>query len=131
MSIWPSTRSRLGRFSRSLSRKARSGISELASTSSFAPLYFPHRGLTCSLHSFNQRRLLNLTSSDITIKPAVNQVELNFWNPQPELLKWSKEQGILLEAYSPLGGSRTVNKSLKLPIVRDIAKRLKITPRRC
>jgi diketogulonate reductase-like aldo/keto reductase len=58
----------------------------------------------------------------------VNQVELSFWNPQPELLKWSKEQGILLEAYSPLGGSRTVNKSLKLPIVRDIAKKLKITP---
>ena len=79
-------------------------------------------------HSFNQRRLLNLTSSDITMKPAVNQVELNFWNPQPELLKWSKEQGILLEAYSPLGGSRTVNKSLRLPIVRDIAKKLKITP---
>jgi len=79
-------------------------------------------------HSFNQRRLLNLTSSDITIKPAVNQVELNFWNPQPELLKWSKEQGILLEAYSPLGGSRTVKKSLNLPLVRDIAKKLKITP---
>jgi len=78
--------------------------------------------------NFNQRRLLNLTSSDITIKPAVNQVELNFWNPQPELLKWSKEQGILLSAYSPLGGGRTVNKSLRLPIVRDIAEKLKITP---
>ena len=83
---------------------------------------------SCFPHSFNQRRLLNLTSSDITIKPAINQVELNFWNPQPELLKWSKEQGILLEAYSPLGGSRTVSKTLKLPIVRDTATKLKITP---
>lgn len=96
--------------------------------SSLAPLPLPYYALIISPHSFNQRRLLNLTSSDITIKPAVNQVELNFWNPQPELLKWSKEQGILLEAYSPLGGSRTVKKSLNLPLVRDIAKKLNITP---
>jgi len=101
------------------------GVSKYVLALSIAP---PYHSLIFSPHSFNQRRLLNLTSSGITIKPAVNQVELNFWNPQPELLKWSKEQGILLEAYSPLGGSRTVNKSLNLPLVRDISKKLNITP---
>ncbi|SCV73534.1 BQ2448_7460 [Microbotryum intermedium] len=39
------------------------------------------------------------------IKPAVNQVELNLRCSQPELVKWSKENGILLEAYSPLGST--------------------------
>lgn len=68
-------------------------------------------------NSFNIRRLQNLTASDIKIKPAVNQVELNYWLPQPELVKWSRENGIILEAYSPLGGAKTVSKTLNLPIV--------------
>ncbi|KAG2133220.1 NADP-dependent oxidoreductase domain-containing protein [Suillus bovinus] len=29
----------------------------------------------------------NLTANNLKYQPAVNQVELNFWNPQPELLK--------------------------------------------
>lgn len=33
------------------------------------------------------RRLRNLTANPLKYKPAVNQVELNFWNPQPELVK--------------------------------------------
>ena len=32
-------------------------------------------------------RLENLTANSLKYQPAVNQVELNFWNPQPELLK--------------------------------------------
>lgn len=32
-------------------------------------------------------RIQNLTANPLKIQPAVNQVELNFWNPQPELLK--------------------------------------------
>ncbi|CUA68644.1 hypothetical protein RSOLAG22IIIB_08018 [Rhizoctonia solani] len=79
--------------------------------------------------NFNIRRLTNLTSApDIRIKPAVNQVELNFFNPQPELVKWSKENNILLESYSPLGSNNQVGESLKNPVVQDIAKELKITP---
>ena len=37
--------------------------------------------------SFNIRRIKNLTANPLKIKPAVNQVELNIFNPQPELLQ--------------------------------------------
>ncbi len=40
--------------------------------------------------SFNIRRIKNLTANPLKIMPAVNQVELSYWNPQPELLKVSQ-----------------------------------------
>ncbi|KAG8721763.1 hypothetical protein FRC08_010395 [Ceratobasidium sp. 394] len=79
--------------------------------------------------NFNIRRLTNLTSaSEIKIKPAINQVELNFFNPQPGLVKWSKDNGVLLEAYSPLGSNKQVGESLKNPTVVEIASQLGVTP---
>eukprot|EP00644_Phytophthora_capsici_P012030 jgi/Phyca11/505292/fgenesh2_kg.PHYCAscaffold_12_\ len=36
------------------------------------------------------------------VKPAVNQVELHPWLARSSLVEYSKEHGILLEAYSPL-----------------------------
>jgi len=80
------------------------------------------------ISNFNIRRILNLTANPLKYQPAVNQVELNFWNPQPELLKWSKENGLLLEAYSPLGSTNQVKQSLQVPEVQKIAKELDITP---
>ncbi|KAG8214832.1 NADP-dependent oxidoreductase domain-containing protein [Butyriboletus roseoflavus] len=73
-------------------------------------------------------KVQNLTSNSLKYQPAVNQVELNFWNPQPELLKWSKENGLLLEAYSPLGSNKQVGESLAVPEVKNIACKLGITP---
>ncbi|PPQ65906.1 hypothetical protein CVT26_000926 [Gymnopilus dilepis] len=78
--------------------------------------------------NFNIRRLQNLTANPLKIRPAINQVELSYWNPQPELLKWSKENGILLEAYSPLGSQEKVKESLEVPEVKKIAKELGLTP---
>ncbi|KAF8964256.1 NADP-dependent oxidoreductase domain-containing protein [Flammula alnicola] len=80
------------------------------------------------LSNFNIRRLQNLTANPLKIKPAVNQVELSYWNPQPELLNWSKENGLLLEAYSPLGSQEKVKESLTIPEVKSIAKELGMTP---
>ena len=57
-------------------------------------------------------RIKNLTANPLKYKPAVNQVELNFWNPQPELLAWARENGLLLEAYSPLGSNNQVEETL-------------------
>ncbi|PFH54002.1 hypothetical protein AMATHDRAFT_78743 [Amanita thiersii Skay4041] len=78
--------------------------------------------------NFNTRRLQNLTGNPLKIRPAVNQVELNFWFPQPDLLKWSRDNDILLEAYSPLGSAERVGQSLSVPEVKEIAKELGITP---
>jgi len=80
------------------------------------------------ISNFNVPRIQNLTSNPLKYQPAVNQVELNFWNPQPELLQWSKDKGLLLEAYSPLGSSNQVRESLAVPEVKQIACKLGITP---
>ncbi|OJT03862.1 hypothetical protein TRAPUB_5453 [Trametes pubescens] len=78
--------------------------------------------------NFNIPRLRNLTANPLKYKPAVNQVELNFWNPQPELVKWAKENDLVLEAYSPLGSNNQVKETLNVPEVQAIAKELGITP---
>ncbi|KIK91961.1 hypothetical protein PAXRUDRAFT_830404 [Paxillus rubicundulus Ve08.2h10] len=80
------------------------------------------------ISNFNIRRIQNLTANPLKHQPAVNQVELNFWNPQPELLKWSKENDLLLEAYSPLGSNKQVSETLAVPEVKHIACKLGITP---
>ncbi|KAI0747587.1 NADP-dependent oxidoreductase domain-containing protein [Fomes fomentarius] len=78
--------------------------------------------------NFNIPRLRNLTANPLKHKPAVNQVELSYWNPQPELLKWAKENDLLLEAYSPLGSGTLVKDTLNVPEVKEIARALSITP---
>lgn len=54
--------------------------------------------------------------------PAVNQVE---WHPrynQPELLKYSRKEGIFLQAYSSLGSSNKTSQLRQDPTVQKIAK---------
>ena len=47
------------------------------------------------------------------VKPVVNQVELHVFLQQPKLVKFCKDNGIVLEAYSPLAhGYNMTNKTL-------------------
>lgn len=69
-----------------------------------------------------------MTSSDIKYRPAVNQVELSWFNPQPKLIAWAKENDILLEAYSPLGSNTQVKRGLAVKEVKEVGKELGITP---
>jgi len=78
--------------------------------------------------NFNIRRIQNLTANPLKYQPAVNQVELNFWNPQPELVAWSAQNNMLLEAYSPLGSNKQVKQTLKVPEIKKAACDLGITP---
>ncbi|KAJ3476940.1 hypothetical protein NLI96_g10808 [Meripilus lineatus] len=80
------------------------------------------------ISNFNIARVKNLTANPLKYKPAINQVELNFWNPQPELLQWAKENDLLLESYSPLGSNKQVSESLAVPEVKKISRMLGLTP---
>ncbi|MCD7457557.1 hypothetical protein HAX54_035415 [Datura stramonium] len=53
-----------------------------------------------------------------TIPPAVNQVEMNVAWQQQKLLKFCKEKGVHVSAYSPLGAKGA---SWNSPIINDIA----------
>lgn len=67
--------------------KAKSGIlvsASMALTYTFLVTLYSADNLW---YSFNIRRIQNLTANPLKIRPAINQVELSYWNPQPELLK--------------------------------------------
>lgn len=54
-----------------------------------------------------------------SLKPAVNQVELHVFLQQPELLDYCHEQGIQIEAYSPLAHAREMDD----PVIIELAKK--------
>lgn len=53
------------------------------------------------------------------IKPAVNQIRLCPGDTQDEVVAYSREKGMLLEAYSPLG----VGEIFKVPQMRELAEK--------
>lgn len=63
------------------------GISKCVPLFNYCCHFIELRYKSCS---FNIGRIQNLTANPLKIKPYVNQVELNYWNPQPELLKVRK-----------------------------------------
>jgi diketogulonate reductase-like aldo/keto reductase len=60
---------------------------------------------------------------DTGVVPAVNQVEFHPLLTQRELLKYSREQGIQLEAWSPL-----MQGNLDVPLIQDLAAKYGKTP---
>ncbi|GMF25627.1 unnamed protein product [Phytophthora fragariaefolia] len=58
------------------------------------------------------------------VKPAVNQVELHPWLMRPTLVKYCKENGILLQAYSPLARAKKMDD----PTLLDVANQVGATP---
>ncbi|KAJ9606833.1 hypothetical protein H2200_008843 [Cladophialophora chaetospira] len=78
--------------------------------------------------NFNIRRLKHLLSS-AEVVPAVNQVEAHPYLQQPDLLDFCNENGILLEAYSPLGNNITGEpKTVDDPEVHAVAASLNMDP---
>lgn len=63
------------------------------------------------------------------ISPAVNQVECHPHYRQEDLIKYCKEKGIHVQAYSSLGTSGNV-KLLEDPIVARISSKLNVSPAR-
>jgi diketogulonate reductase-like aldo/keto reductase len=58
------------------------------------------------------------------ITPSVNQIELHPWLQRVELVKYCQEQGIIVEAYSPL----TKASKLSHPVLVKIAMSHGMTP---
>ncbi|CRK15539.1 hypothetical protein BN1708_002768 [Verticillium longisporum] len=74
--------------------------------------------------NFSRARIEDLLKN-AEIKPAVNQIEAHPYLQQPELLEWSKQQDILITAYSPSGNNiYNLPKALDDPEVAAIAKEL-------
>ena len=69
-------------------------------------------------------RYLNELLQEATVVPAVNQVENHPYLPQNDIVKFCKEKGIHITAYSPLGstGSPLAND----PAVQTLAAKYQV-----
>ncbi|XP_044748226.1 glyoxal reductase-like [Coccinella septempunctata] len=77
--------------------------------------------------NYTVKHLNELLANDCGVKPSVNQVE---WHPkyyQTDLLNLCRREGILLQAYSSLGGTGNSN-LLKDPVVSQISTLLGKSP---
>jgi diketogulonate reductase-like aldo/keto reductase len=78
--------------------------------------------------NFNQAKLADLLTKT-SVVPAVNQIEAHPYLQQPELLKYCREHGILVQAYSPLGNNQLgVPKTVDDPKVQALAAELDMDP---
>ncbi|KAL4781785.1 NADP-dependent oxidoreductase domain-containing protein [Aspergillus varians] len=61
--------------------------------------------------------------------PSVNQIEAHSYLQQRELLEWSKEKGIIIAGYSPLGNNiYNIPRTVDDPLVIEVAKSVNKTP---
>ncbi|CEG35539.1 Aldo/keto reductase family proteins [Plasmopara halstedii] len=55
------------------------------------------------------------------LKPAVNQIELHPWLARADTVKYCEEQGILLEAYSPLARAKKMHDQTLQKIANEVS----------
>ncbi|CBQ73172.1 related to GCY1-galactose-induced protein of aldo/keto reductase family / conserved hypothetical protein [Sporisorium reilianum SRZ2] len=79
------------------------------------------------ISNFNIRRTDEAVEQS-SVKPVVNQVEVNLGVHNEELRNYAHAHGVTLQAYSPFGSNQNVAKYLEDPVVVDVAQRNNITP---
>ncbi|KAG5880457.1 hypothetical protein JTB14_028790 [Gonioctena quinquepunctata] len=86
-------------------------------------------GLTRNIgvSNYNVQHLTELLNNDHGVKPAVNQVEWHLFYHKDDVLELCRKEGILLQAYSSLGGTSNRN-IVENPEVNKIAQRLGKSP---
>lgn len=78
--------------------------------------------------NFNIRRLDELLPQ-VSVVPAVNQIEAHPYLTQKDLFQYCKEKNILIEAYSPLGNNQKREpRTVDDPLVHEIGARLGLDP---
>lgn len=55
--------------------------------------------------------------------PMINQTEISPYNSQKELIEFCKENGIIVEAYSPFGRGKLLSEFMQHPVLTEIASR--------
>ncbi|KAI9913768.1 hypothetical protein PsorP6_005800 [Peronosclerospora sorghi] len=63
---------------------------------------------------------LQMLAQTWRVKPAVNQVELHPWLARGETVKYCEEQGIIMEAYSPLARAQKMNDETLTQIASEV-----------
>jgi diketogulonate reductase-like aldo/keto reductase len=81
-------------------------------------IYESGRAKAIGVSNYTVRHLEELLKT-CKVRPAVNQVELSVVLQQPELVDYCKEQGIIVEAYTPLAEGHF----FKDPTLAEIAKK--------
>ncbi|CCE82271.1 Piso0_001988 [Millerozyma farinosa CBS 7064] len=77
--------------------------------------------------NFTQKQVQRvLDDKDVTIVPAVNQIEAHPLLTQPELTEYLQKHNIVVEAYSPLGS--TNSPLFKNPTVVELAEKYEVEP---
>jgi len=69
--------------------------------------------------NFGVHHLEELKGYATVFPPAVNQIELHPWFQQKDIVKWCKDNGVVVEAYCPI----VRNKKKDDPILNEIAKK--------
>jgi diketogulonate reductase-like aldo/keto reductase len=84
----------------------------------FEELYKAGRIKSIGVSNFHRHHIEELLKT-ATVKPMVNQIRLCPGDTQDELVEYSRGQGMILEAYSPLG----VGKIFSVPEMQEMAKK--------
>jgi diketogulonate reductase-like aldo/keto reductase len=78
--------------------------------------------------NFDVNGLENLLSQ-VTVVPAVNQIEAHPYLQQTGLTNYCKSKNILVQAYSPLGNNQTGEpRTVDDPLVHEVAKEVSMDP---
>jgi len=85
-------------------------------------IYKSGRAKAIGVSNFKEHHLDDIKAAG-TIVPVIDQVELHPEFSQKPLRSFCKERGIVVQAYTPLGGSRNVERMLANPVLNQIGKK--------
>lgn len=77
--------------------------------------------------NFNLPKIKRLVEDkNLAMVPAINQCEIHPYLPESELVEYCQANGVVIEAYSPLGS--TGAPVLKEPVLIELAKKYEVSP---